>query len=993
MSQTTTELEEVKAAPDPETFRQLRARIDGEVHTDNLRLTMYSTDASDYRERPMAVVYPRHEEDIRELVRFAGKEKVSLIPRTAGTSLAGQVVGSGIVVDVSRHMTGILEINEKERWVRVQPGVILDELNVALKDTGLFFSPETSTSNRSMIGGMIGNNSCGLHSIVHGTTRDHTLAVRAVLSDASVAEFGPLDEGKLKEKVKADGLEGEIYRNLHMILSDRENQKEIIENFPDPGVVRRNTGYALDEVLNSSVYLGKEAKYRDFNLCRLLSGSEGTLLFMTEARLNLIPLPPANKVLVPVHFKTVMEAIRGNLVALKFNPSAVELMDKTILDCTKGNLTQRKNRFFLDGDPGAVLMVELVDRDRDELDRRVAAMEAAMRSEGLGYHYPVVEGSDISRVWALRKAGLGVLSNVPGDGRPVSVIEDTSVNVEVLEDYITDFNRMLEGYGKECVYHAHISVGELHLRPILNLKDAADVQLFHDIALDTAKLVKKYRGSLSGEHGDGRLRGEFIELMVGERNYSLFREVKKLFDPQGIFNANKIIDTPPMNTFLRFGPDHASPEFETFFDYGREGGFMKLIEKCNGSGDCRKTEVSGGTMCPSYMASRDEMTTTRARANVLREMLSKPGQKKPFDNKEIYQVLDLCLSCKACKSECPSSVDMAKLKAEFMQHWYLHHRVPLRTTLIANITSVNSLGMILPGLFNWFVTNGLTSSFLKALLGFAPKRSIPTLGKRSVRSWARRHLDVLNGSLPDSAPEVVLYMDEFTNYNDTGLGITAIRLLNKIGIRTRLVKHPVSARTYISKGLLKKAKGLARKNVAVLAPLVSEERPLVGIEPSAILGFRDEFPELVGSDMADMAMELAGNSYTLEEYLVRVHEKGQFDKSLFNSEKRELKLHGHCQQKSIASTQDTCKLLAIPENYSVTEIPSGCCGMAGSFGYEKEHYDLSMKVGELVLFPAVRDADESTLIAAPGTSCRHQILDGTGKKAQHPVEILYQALN
>ncbi len=953
---------------------------------------MYSTDASDYKERPQAVVYPRHENDIRELIRFSKKENITLIPRAAGTSLAGQVVGNGIVVDVSRHMTGILEINEKERWVRVQPGVIPDELNIALQHTGLFFSPETSTSNRSMIGGMIGNNSCGLHSIVHGTTRDHTLSIRAVLADGSVAEFGPVDRETLEEKLSLEGLEGSIYRELQEILGDPEIQKEIQDQFPDPGVVRRNTGYALDELINSPQFLGDGAKYEDYNLCRLLSGSEGTLVFMTEAKLNLLPVPPPNRALVPVHFVSIMEAIRGNLVALRHKPTAVELMDKTILDCTRENLTQRKNRFFLDGDPGAVLIVEFVDENPETLEERITGMVKDMKDSGLGYHYPVVTGTDISKVWALRKAGLGVLANIPGEGRPVSVIEDTSVHVEVLEDYIRDFNEILDGYGLKCVYHAHISVGELHLRPILNLKDPKDVQIFHDIALDTARLVKKYGGSLSGEHGDGRLRGEFIQIMVGEKNYELFRRVKQVFDPEGRFNAGKIIDTPPMNTFLRFDPGHVSPDFETYFDFSREGGFMKLIEKCNGSGDCRKTEVTGGTMCPSYMASRDETTTTRARANVLREMLSRPGLKKPFDQREVYQILDLCLSCKACKSECPSSVDMAKLKAEFMQHWYEHHRVPLRTRLIANIASVNSLGMILPGLFNAAVTNRFLGRLIKQVLGFAVDRSIPTLGKITVRRWARKHLASLNYSLPPGAPEIILYMDEFTNYNDTSLGVTAIRLLNWMGVRIIIVKHPVCARTYISKGLLKKARGLARKNVAVLAPLVSEKRPLVGIEPSAILGFRDEFPELVGDDLVREARSLAENSFTIEEYLVFAFEAGRFDNSLFSTDNVEIKLHGHCQQKSIASTLPTRKLLSIPEHYSVSEIPSGCCGMAGSFGYEKEHFELSMKVGELVLFPAVREAPKDVLIAAPGTSCRHQIKDGTGTKALHPVEILYNAL-
>lgn len=976
----------------PDRIRGLRAMLDGEVYTDNVRLIMYSTDASDYKEKPLAVVYPRHEKDIRELVRFARDEQVTLIPRAAGTSLAGQVVGNGVVVDVSKYMNEILEVNEEERWVRVQPGVVLDELNIALKSKGLFFSPETSTSNRSMIGGMIGNNSCGLRSLVHGTTRDHTISARAVMSDASVADFTFLEKHDFQMKMDQDNLEGSIYRELKQMLSDPVNQKEIENNFPDPQVVRRNTGYALDELLNSSYFLGKRARYSDFNLCRLLAGSEGTLVFMTEAKLNLTPLPPSCKALVPIHFNSVLEAIRGNLFALKHSPTAVELMDKTILDCTRENISQRKNRFFLEGDPGAILIVEFTDESETALNQRIAGMEREMRSNGMGYHFPVVTGKDISKVWELRKAGLGVLANIPGDGRPVSVIEDTSVHVEVLEDYIKDFNKILDKYGLKCVYHAHISVGELHLRPILNLKDPGDVRLFHEIALETARLVKKYRGSLSGEHGDGRLRGEFLQLMVGERNFNLFRSVKQIFDPEGVFNAGKIIDTPPMNTFLRFDEEYETPRLDTFFDYTREGGFMKLIEKCNGSGDCRKTEITGGTMCPSYMASRDEYCTTRARANVLREMLSRPGLKKPFNQREIYNILDLCLSCKACKSECPSNVDMAKLKAEFMQQWYMEHPVPIRTRLIANISMVNRLGMVFPRLFNFVVTSRILSRIFKRVFGFALNRTIPVLGKKSLRRWSKSNLKALNAELPKDNPEVVLYVDEFTNFNDTDLGITTIRLFNKLGIRVLIVKHPVSARTYISKGLLRKARQIARKNVIRLKDVVSEERPLVGIEPSAILGFRDEFPELVGEDLAGNAKRLSEHCFTVEEYLVNAYKKKWFTRNLFTTEDVRLKLHGHCQQKAIASTEQTIQLLSIPENYRVEEIPSGCCGMAGSFGYEKEHYDLSMRVGELVLFPAVRESDNDTLIVAPGTSCRHQIHDGTGHKAFHPMEVLYNAL-
>jgi Fe-S oxidoreductase len=448
-----------------------------------------------------------------------------------------------------------------------------------------------------------------------------------------------------------------------------------------------------------------------------------------------------------------------------------------------------------------------------------------------------------------------------------------------------------------------------------------------------------------------------------------------------------------MNSSLRYEAGHQSPGFDTYFDYSREGGLMELIEKCNGSGDCRKTEITGGTMCPSYMATRDELSTTRARANVLRELLSRTDLKKPFDQEDIYKILDLCLSCKACKSECPSGVDMAKIKAEFMQHWYEYHRIPIRTQLIANISRVHSLGMLFPALFNFLASSRLTSPVLKRMLGFASGRSIPSLGKKTLRSWAGRHLENLNKALPADAPEVVLYVDEFSNYNDTDLGIICIRLLNHLGIKIIITKHAVSGRTYISKGLLKKARKIARKNVEMLSPVVTADRPLVGIEPSAILGFRDEIPDLLGKDLHADARKLAEQAMTIEEYLDKAFKQGVFGTTLFTSVKARIKLHGHCQQKAIASTAPTIRVLSIPENYDVEEIPSGCCGMAGSFGYEKEHYELSMKVGELVLFPAVREEDKETIVVAPGTSCRHQIADGTGRKVLHPVEVLYNALN
>lgn len=968
----------------------LSSRMDGGMSSIYSTRLIYATDASAYREVPIAVAFPATTEDLKELVHFARKNSCTLIPRGAGTSLAGQVVGNGLIVDFSRNFNRIIEISSAEKWVRVQPGVVLDELNLSLKSTGLFFAPETSTSNRCVIGGMIGNNSSGLHSLLYGTTREHLLSAKAILSDGSEVEFGELDAIEFGQKCILKSLEGELYRQIHDLLSDDFNLLEIDNDYPDKRIIRRNTGYALDELSDCKLFRNDSSG--KFNFCKLLAGSEGTLALITEAKLRLEPLPPASKALLCVHFNNVMEAIRGNLVALEQKPAAVELMDKKILDCTLENIEQRKNRFFIEGDPGAILMIEFTGNNMEEILERASLLEKKMRKAGLGYHFPVVTGPNIRKVWELRKAGLGVLSNMAGDAKPVSVIEDTSVHPELLELYINDFNQLLKKYNKECVYHAHISVGELHLRPVLDLKKEEDVRIFRQIAEDTARLVKKYRGSLSGEHGDGRLRGEFIPIIYNEKIYSWFREIKEKWDPEKVFNNNKITETPPMDAFLRYTPGQATREINTVFDFSDSGGILRAVEKCNGSGDCRKSELMGGTMCPSYMASKDENTTTRARANLLREFLTNSPKVNPFDHKELYDILDLCLSCKGCKSECPSNVDMANLKAEFLQHYYDKNHIPLRTLSIAYISEINRIGALFPAVFNYLVSGRLFSPIVKKIAGFALERKIPLLQPVSLRKWSMKHLPGLNSRLPANARSLYLFVDEFTNYNDTNIGKKSIHLLNKLGYRILIVDHMGSARSFISKGLLRKAAKRARKNVNIFSPLISESLPLIGIEPSAILAFRDEYPDLLRDGMKEKAVTLAKNVWMIDEFLSQEIDAGRIKKEFFTSEPLKIKLHGHCQQKAIASTSPTIKVLTFPENYTVEEIKSGCCGMAGSFGYEKEHYALSMKVGELILFPEVRRAEQEVYISAPGTSCRTQIKDGTGREALHPVEILFNAL-
>ncbi|MBO0949908.1 FAD-binding and (Fe-S)-binding domain-containing protein [Fibrella forsythiae] len=976
--------------------------FEGDFFTDSTLRTLYATDASAYREMPLAVTMPKSVADLKALIKLAHEQKVSLIPRTAGTSLAGQVVGSGIVVDVSKYFTRILEVNPDERWVRVQPGVVRDELNMFLKPYGLYFGPETSTANRAMIGGMVGNNSCGSNSVVYRATREHTLSVKALLADGSEVAFSSQTAwdftkavGEASWKNGSTTLADQILLKTNAMLANPANQQEIRSQFPKASIERRNTGYALDELLNCEPFTpGGEP----FNFCKLIAGSEGTLCFMTEITLNLVPLPPKEQGLVCVHCHSIDESLRATLVALKYKPQAVELIDDIILERADSNPEQRKNSFFVqktptDGFP-IILVVDLSKPTRAEIESTAAEMEAEMRAAGMGYHYPLLFGEDTKKIWTLRKAGLGLLGNLPGDEKAVAVIEDTAVDVHDLPDYIREFNEILKTHNMASVHYAHAGSGELHLRPIINLKTAEGHRQFRMIAEEIATLVKKYNGSLSGEHGDGRLRGEFIPQMVGQHNYELMRQVKQLWDPEGIFNRGKIVDTPPMDTYLRYEADQRTPDFQTYFRYTNQT-VLQHAEQCNGSGDCRKTELSGGTMCPSYMATRNEKDTTRARANILREMLTRSPKENRFDNKEIKEVYDLCLSCKACKSECPSNVDVAKLKAEFLQHYYDANGVPIRSRLIANFARLSGLASYVPWAWNAVLGTSSLRRIANRLVGFHPDRTMPLMGKTTLRAWslgrrAKGHTTQLTPHAP--RPKLFLFCDEFTNFNDVAVGQKAVMLLERLGYDVIIPTHGESGRAALSKGMLKYAKTLADRNVRDLRGLISDETPLVGIEPSAILTFRDEYPDLVDASLADDARELAKHALTFEEFIARELDAKRIDPALFTDEPRLIKLHGHCQQKAVSSLVPSKRILSLPKNYTVEIIPSGCCGMAGSFGYEKEHYDVSMQVGELVLLPTVRKQADDVIIAAAGTSCRHQIHDGAHRTAKHPAEILYEAL-
>ena len=966
---------------------RLRQKIEGDMFLDEFQKVVYSTDASAYREKPIAIIRPKNDNDLKIIIEFANKHIVNLIPRAAGTSLAGQVVGNGIIIDISNYFKKIIEINPEEKYAIIQPGVVRDELNLAVKEHGLFFAPETSTANRCMLGGMHGNNSCGANALIHGSVREHVISSKVLLSDGSEAEFKDLTKAEFEEKLKGDTLESKLYNDVYKMLSNKEIIEEINKEFPDKEIKRRNTGYAIDMLIDNQVFSDSN---KLFNFNQLLAGSEGTLAFTTEMKVNLVDLPPKHTGLVCVHINTVIESAKANLIALKFNPNAVELMDSVIVELTKSNKTQTENRFFIEGEPGALLIVEFSKNTKEELEEVAKQMEEVMRAEGYGYHFPLVTGDGVKKVWDLRKAGLGILGNMPGDAKPAPVVEDASVKPEDLPAYLEGVEEILQRYNLDVVYYAHISTGELHIRPVLNLKTQEGRDMFKTVATEFATLVKKFNGSLSGEHGDGRLRGEFIPFMIGDKNYELLKEVKNTWDPKGIFNRDKIVNTPSMNTFLRYDEEYTTHEIETVFDFSKTEGFQKAVEKCNGSGDCRKSHIIGGTMCPSYQASQNESQTTRARANILREYMSRtPEGKNALDHKEIYEVMDLCLSCKACKSECPSNVDITRLKAEFMQHYYDDHGIPMRTKMIAYNPTINKLmsKTFIAPIANFVLGLPIIGKAMISTIGFHPNRTVPDVHTATVEKY---HKKITQNA--GSKGKVYLFNDEFTNYNDPDVGIHAIRLMNSLGYEVVIPKHRDSARTFLSKGMVREAKKFAIDNVNLLKDIVSEDTPLIGLEPSAILGFRDEYPDLVGTELKPEALKLGKNALLFEEWFMREVKKGNITTDSFTDAENTTRLHGHCHQKAIASTKNTIEMLNFPTNYKADEIKSGCCGMAGSFGYEKEHYDLSMKIGELVLFPEVRKTAKDVQIAAPGTSCRHQIYDGTSVSAKHPVAIMYNAL-
>lgn len=950
----------------------IKKNLQGDIYWDEKYRAIYATDASIYRKVPLAVVHPKSDQDIIKLVEFVTKNKISLIARTAGTSLAGQCVGDGIIVDTSKYLNEILELNEEEKWVRVQPGVNRDKLNQILADKKLFFPPETATANRAMIGGMVGNNSCGANSIVYGTTREFVLEVTGILSDGSKTTFKNIP---INQSDSSNEFVNKINQFFIKELSEASLINEIEKEYPKKNIHRRNTGYAADLVLT-------ELQRGNLDMTKLLAGSEGTLMITTELKLKLADCPPSRSVMIIPHFQSIHECMQAVVTIMEHKPYTCELMDRTILSCTDGHEVYRQYKFFVMGDPAALLVVEFRDENVEILSKKYQELVNDLKARGLGYAYPTVEMKDHKKVWDLRKAGLGLMANIAGDKKLIECIEDTAVALEDLPSYISEFAEMMKAYDQKPLYYAHAGAGEIHLRPLLNMHDAADRKEFREICEASARLIKKYNGSLSGEHGDGRLRGEFIPMMLGNKIYSFLKRIKNVWDPNNIFNPGKIVDTARIDEDLRFDAEQKGNLPDTVFDFSSVGGFYHAAARCSGSADCRKQASMGGTMCPSFMATNDEKDSTRARANALREFYSKQELKSIQNIDEVKETLDLCLSCKGCHNECPSNVDMTILKSEFMHQYHMQKGLTLREKLLNKMDTINVFASKAS-----FISNQIQKTTLfKSIIGVHKKRNMPAYHRYSFRYWAKSFIPNVKGS----KEAVYFFIDEFSNYYDVEIAIKAVKLLDLLGYTVKFKDHAPSGRAQFSKGLLDHAQTCARQNINIFYP-IADHHKIIGIEPSCILSFRDEYPKLFKGEQKVKAEAVAKACMTIEEFLFYEIQKGNITVDQFDKTSREILIHGHCHQKALSKVDYTSFVLGLPSNHKVSVIPSGCCGMAGSFGYEKEHYDLSMKIGELVLFPVVRKSDASSKIVAAGTSCRHQIIDGTERKAVHPVEVLFEA--
>ena len=946
---------------------ELKKRVEGDVYFDKYSRLLYSTDASIYQIEPIGVVVPRHKMDVQAVLEIANRLGVSVLSRGGGTSLAGQAVGHSIVLDFSKYMQNVLEVDKEDLWCRVQPGLVQDELNAYVRAMGLQFGPDTSTSNRATIGGMIGNNSSGAHSLTYGKTLDHVIELTVLLADGSEVVLKDLTSIQVEQKSKQDTIEGRAYREVFRLANQHKN--EILARYPK--IMRRVSGYNLDEFI----------KPQPFNLARMIVGSEGTLATIVEAKMRLVPKPKWTAMDV-IHFNDDIEALECAQVVLQTKPYAMESTDKMILNLARGNIEQSRKLGFVQGTPDSLLMVEYAGETEAEVRAQVEKLEVVRKREKIGYASTLAfKPEEVKAIWSVRKAGLGLLLGTKGDKKPIAFVEDTAVSPEKLPEFIKRFREVVARHDTVAGYYGHCSVGCMHIRPLINLKQDSEKSKMVSIANAISDLVLEFNGSMSGEHGDGLARSHFNQKLFGPALYDGFRQIKRAFDPKNIMNPGKIVDAPAMTESLKISPKYKTWEPQTTLDFSEQGGFARAVEMCSGMGECRKK--LDGTMCPSYMGTLDEEHSTRGRANALRSVIAGLVPKAEFTGKRLHDVMDLCLECKACKAECPSNVDMAKLKYEFLDHYHRANGLPLRNRIFGAIAAVNRIGSTAAPVSNWLAGLSLHRWLMEVFAGIDRRRPLPSFASENFEDWFRKHPQTgqaVNG-------EVVLFHDTFNNYNTPNVAIAAVRFLERSGYRVVLADKKCCGRPMISKGMLSQAKENSAWNIDKLVPYAEKGTAVVGLEPSCLLTLRDEYPEFVRTEAAKI---VAKNSFLFEEFVMREIGAGRLKLNAIGQGRKVL-LHGHCHQKAIVGTAPTIAMLKVA-GYEVSEVDSGCCGMAGSFGFEKEHYDLSVKIGNRRLAPAVNAASADVEVVAPGISCRQQIEHLAGRQAKHPAELLWDGM-
>ena len=961
--------------------QQIEDQIEGEVRFDAYSRVLYSTDASVWQIEPIGAVIPRHHGDVAALLGLCARHEVPVLPRGGATSLSGQTVGHAVHIDFAKYMNQILETNLEEGWVRVQPGVVQDQLGRHLRPHGYQFGPNTSSASRGTVGGMIGNNSAGSHSILYGKTIDHVLELRCVFADGSDAWLRPVDNDGILTLSRGSGFVPSLYRRLPQIGA--KYRDEILARFPK--ILRRVSGYNLDELVTDGHQFG--AGYSStpgpLNLSRVIVGCEGTLAVVTEAKLRVVRSPAAKGILV-VHFDSVFHAVEASELIVSTGPSAAELIDEFILDNARSNPSFAEKLAWVKPDAQAVMVVEFYGESDSEVDSKLDRLHRVLESRRIGYGYlPVKDPQRQAEIWGVRKEALGILMSVKGDHKPIAFVEDPAVPIEKMGPFLSDFREILNKHGARGGYYGHASVGCLHVRPMVNLKDGSEIRKMAAIADEVFGIVMNYGGSMSGEHGDGIARSRYNQWLFGDTIYRGFLELKDQLDPNNILNPGKVVNAPDLTEDLRWGADYRTQPINTKLDFAGEGGFARAIEMCNGAGVCRKRMT--GTMCPSYHATMDEEHSTRGRANALRAALSGRLPEGEFTSHRMRDVLDLCLACKACKTECPSNVDMAKIKYEWLSHYYKRHGLPLHARAFGRVDSIYRIGSRIAGLANWVASRKTVRWLNEKLLHVDRRRVLPPFARQTFRNWFGQRSPAPGAG---HLGRVVLLDDCFLNYNYPQVGKAAVAILEAGGFQVELANRVCCGRPMLSKGLLDDACAAADHNVREFDRFASRDVPIVGCEPSCLLTLRDEYLDIVPGDAAK---RVASKAMMLDEFLLMLARQDKLAIPWMPTDRKVL-FHGHCHQKAHIGSGPSLEALALVPGLTVREVNSGCCGMAGSFGFEKGHYEISRTIGAERLFPAVEDATAETEIAVSGVSCRQQIDHFTSRTARHFAEVLHESI-